>query len=101
MTVQIINPEKPDEPKQHVLPLLDSSPKCPCFGYRCTIEKSQQSALAMLRVYSVDKVTDELVCIGWVTVPIYIEETQDVVSGLKKIERLFRYLTHHIVAEMV
>ena len=59
-------------------PLLDSPTRCPQFEYRATTESAEETSLAVLRVYTVDKAYKKLVALGAVIVPLYVGEEPQV-----------------------
>ncbi|XP_072026594.1 uncharacterized protein [Amphiura filiformis] len=74
VTARIVQPHDPKVADVLATPLLDSPARCPQFEYRDTTEKAEETNLVVLRVYTVDKVTKELVALGAAILPLYDEE---------------------------
>ncbi|KAK6190965.1 hypothetical protein SNE40_002721 [Patella caerulea] len=67
------------------IPILDSSPRSPEFDYRIVVNKNNEEAdktmVALLRVYTVDIVTEEICVIGNCIVPIFNQNGKLLIGG--------------------
>ncbi|XP_038059084.1 uncharacterized protein LOC119730318 [Patiria miniata] len=55
--------------------LLDSPVRCPTFKYRYTMSVAEATQLAVLRMYTVDKVTRSVVVVGAAVLQLYVGES--------------------------